>query len=124
MRQHEGRLVGHVQVAAELQGAQALGGVGEDRDGHQVVAHRQLAAVEGRAAGDAELLAAALALEQAAGAVLVDGHAAAGGAHRIAARLVPPQRPERGVRLIVRQAGDLHQRERAGLGGEEEVGGH
>lgn len=122
--QHEGRLVGDVEVAAELQSADALGGIGEDRDRHQVVADRQLAAVEGRAAGDAELPQAALAFEQAAGAELVSGTAAAMRAHRIAARLMPPQRPEGAVRLLVRHAGNLRQREGAGLGGEEEVGGH
>ena len=40
-------------VEAELKGTGALGGIGEDRDGHQVVADRQLPAVERRAAGDA-----------------------------------------------------------------------
>jgi hypothetical protein len=40
-----------------------LGAVHEDRDRHEVVAHRELAAREDRAAGQAELMQAAFALE-------------------------------------------------------------
>jgi hypothetical protein len=110
VRQDEGRLVRHVQVAAELQGADALGSVDEDGDGHQVVAHRQLAGVEGGAAGDAELPPARLALEQLAGAVLVDRDAAAGGADRLAAGLVPAELPERGLGLLLAHVRDLQPR--------------
>lgn len=78
MRQDERRLVALVQITAELQGADALGGAGENRNGHLVVAARQLAPLEGGAAGDTELLAAALALEQPARLVLVDRYAAPG----------------------------------------------
>ena len=56
--------------------------------------------------------------------VLVDRKAAAGRADRIAARAVPPHRPEGRPRFVLRHARDLHERERAGLGGEEEVLGH
>jgi hypothetical protein len=55
--------------------------------------------VEDRAAGDAELLAARLALEERAGPVLVDRKAAAGRADRIAARAVEGRAEARGCRL-------------------------
>jgi hypothetical protein len=69
VRQDEGGLVGDIQVAPELEGADPLGGVDEDRDGQEVVADRELPRVERGPAGDAELPEASLALEQAAGAV-------------------------------------------------------
>lgn len=77
--------------------------------------------MEHRAAGDAKLLATALALEDRAAGVLVDGKAAAGRAHGLAVRLVPAQDAERRAGFLVRHAGNAHQREGAGLGGEEEV---
>ena len=68
--------------------------------------------------------AAAFALEQAARLELVASDATTRRADRIAARGMPPQRAEARIRLIVRQPGNLHQREGAGLGGEEKVGSH
>ncbi len=52
---HEGRLILHVEIAAELQGANAFDGVNEDRDSDEVIADRKLAAGEDGPAGDAEL---------------------------------------------------------------------
>jgi hypothetical protein len=124
VRQDEGRLVAHVQVAAELERADPLGRVHEDRDGHEVVADGELPAMEGGAGRDGELPAAGLALEQPAGAVPVAGDAAAGGADRLAAGLVPAQGAEGGDGLLLAHARDPRQGEGAGLGGEEEVLGH
>ena len=55
VRQDEGGFVRDIEVTAELQGTHALGAIHEDRDGHEVVPDRQLAAVEDGAAGQAEL---------------------------------------------------------------------
>ena len=80
--------------------------------------------MEDRARGDAELLAARLALEEPAGAVLVGGETAAGRADRLAIGGRPTDCPERLPRLIARHPRHLDQGELAGLGGEEEVLGH
>jgi hypothetical protein len=117
----KGRLVGDVEIAAQLKGALALGRVHEQGDGHEVVGHRQLAAVEDRPARDAELLAARLALEQAPGAVFVAGDAAAGRADRLTIGRVPAERPEEGERLFLAHARDREDAERPGGGDEEEV---
>ena len=53
MQQHEGALVGHVQIAGERQRRLALDLIAEDRDGREIAAQRQLVAGEQRAAGDA-----------------------------------------------------------------------
>ena len=58
VQEHESRLRIDVHVAAHLQSRRAFDAVAEQRDHGEVVADRQLAAVEDRAAGDAELLAA------------------------------------------------------------------
>jgi len=120
----ERRLVLHIQVAAELQRADALDRVYEDGDGQQDVAERQLAAGEDGSRRDAELMAAALALEDRAALVLVDRDAAAVRADRIAVRGSPAQRPEGRPRLIIRHTRDSDDAERAGLGGEKEVLSH
>ncbi len=52
----------HVQVAAELQGANPLNSVNKDRDCGQIVADGQFAAGEDRAAGYAKQVAALFAL--------------------------------------------------------------
>ena len=64
MGENESRLVLHVQIAAQLQGAMTLRAVHEDRDGKKIVADRQLAAGEDRPGRDAELVPAGFALEQ------------------------------------------------------------
>lgn len=93
----EGGLVGHVQIAAELQGGQALHGVHEDGDGGAQVREGELPAGEDRARRDAELLAAAGALEATAGADVVVVQATAGGAHGLAIR----QRPAKALEGLV-----------------------
>jgi hypothetical protein len=108
--QDEGHLVLDAQIAAELQGAHARHGVDEDHDRQAVVAHRQLAAVKERAAGDAEVLVANLAFDDRATGIGVDGEATAVRASRLAVRLGPAQRLERGASCLVRHAGDLHER--------------
>src|SRR5690606_33905668 len=56
--QNERRLILDVQIAAELQGAEALNGVDEDADGSDQINERHLARGEDRPAGDAELAVA------------------------------------------------------------------
>jgi hypothetical protein len=120
---HEGRLAGHVQVAPRLRRALALGPVREQGDGQEVAAEPQLARVEDRAAGEAELLAARLAAERRARPAGVDREAAARRADGLAARGVPAERAERLARLVLAQARDRGQRELArGGGGEEALG--
>jgi hypothetical protein len=74
----------HAKIAGELERGMALGAIHEDRDRHQVVAHRQLAAGEDRAGRDAELVPAALALEDRPARVLVARHTAAARADGLA----------------------------------------
>lgn len=59
--QDECRLVGHVEIAAELQGVDALHRVHEDHDGRHVVPDMELVVGEQRAAGRAEVASASLA---------------------------------------------------------------
>src|SRR5688572_1917635 len=103
--QHEGRLVLDVEIAAELERAVSLSAVYEDRDGQQVVAHRELAAREDRAGREAELRVTALALEDRPAGILVARDAAALGADRLAIGGGPADRPERCPRLVLRHAG-------------------
>ena len=117
----EGGLVLDVQIAAEPQGAMTLGGVGEDGDSGQNVADRELAAGEDGPARHAELVAAGGALEAAVVRQVVDGDAAAAGAHRRAFGVGPADRLELRPSRFVRQAHDLRQGERAGGCGKEEV---
>ena len=121
VREHEGRLVLHVEVARELQGRMALGAVHEDGDGEKVGADRQLAAGEDGPAGDAELVLAGLTLPKLAGGDEAMGEAAAARAHRLAARVAPADHAEGVVGFLGAHTRDLRQRERAGGGGEEEV---
>ena len=124
VRQHEGRLVLHVEIAAELQGRDTLHRVDEDGDRQQIGLHRQLAAGEDGAAGDGELVAARLALEQPANLEAVARRTIAAGADRLAARRRPAHLAEQPVRLVIAHARDLDQRKGPGAGGEEEVLGH
>ncbi len=63
MQEHERRLVGQPQVAAESQRGLALHFVAEHRNGRQIPAQGQLVAGEQRPAGNGEILFAALAAE-------------------------------------------------------------
>ena len=121
VRQHEGRLVLHVEVTAELQGRDALDRVHEDGDGQKVGLHRQLAAGEDRAAGDGELMDTRLALEQPADLEAVAGSAVATRADRLAVRRRPTHLAEQAVGLVIAHARDLDQAEGPGAGGEEEM---
>lgn len=84
MRENESGFVLNVKVAGKLQGAVALGAVHEDGNSGENVAQRKLAAGEDGAGGHAELAVAALALEDAARGVTIDGHASAARAERLA----------------------------------------
>jgi hypothetical protein len=63
VQEHECRLVGQAQVAAEGQGALALHFVAEHGNGRQIALEGQLVRGEQRPAGNGEILLAALAAE-------------------------------------------------------------
>jgi len=112
----EGRLVLHVEVTAQLQGGMPLGTVAEDGNRGEDVTQRQLTAGEDRPGGHGELGVAALALEDAACGVSVDGQAAAAGAVRLALGLCPADRLERLKRFRIGHAHHLHEAQRPGFG--------
>ena len=126
------QLVGHdvggailaIEVARKLQRANALRAIGEDRNSGENVPHFHFAAGENRAAGGAELRAAAFALEDAAALVAVDVHASALATDRLPAILGPPNGHEHSEGFSIREAHDIANTEGPGLGGEEEVLGH
>ena len=116
----ESRLVLAIEVAAELQGAMALGAVDEDRDCQEIVADGEFAAGEDRPGRDAELMLARLALEDRAGLVAVDRRGSRSAGKPARRRSSPAdQRKARG--LPRRSCAQPRQRERAGGGGEKEV---
>lgn len=117
----EGGLVVDRQIAGKLEGAIALGAVYEHGDCGEDVADGQLAAMENRARGDAELLAATLALVDLAGGEIVGIAAPAHRANRLAVRVGPADLAESGTCFRVRHAHDLDQREGLGGGREEEM---
>ena len=125
--QHEGRLVGHAEIAGERQGGLALHLVAEDRDGAEVGAERELVGGEQGARGDGEV-AAALAAAEAEGAgeaaALIGVQAAALGADRGAVGVGPADGAELGFGLGVRHAEDLGEAQGLGGTGEKEVLGH
>ena len=101
VRDNEGRLVLHVEIPAELQRRNALDRVDEDRDGAEIVADRQLAAMKERAARHAELPAAALAAPDRAACECIDFGRAAARAVGLAAVIAPPDLDELRVRFLV-----------------------
>ena len=111
----EGRLVLNVEIAAELQGGDTLDRVDEDRRGGEQIADRQLAGGEDSAGRDAELMAASLALPDAAGGIGVNRRALATRAECRAAVVAEPDRHESVMRLIVRHPEDRLQGKRPGL---------
>lgn len=121
VREDEGRLVLHVEIAAQRQRALALHLVDEDRNGKEIVADRELAAGEDGTARNGELAFTALALEDRAGLVGIDGGAAAMRADRLAFRGAPTDHAEGVAGFFLGHARDLRQRKRAGGGREEEV---
>lgn len=121
---HKGGAVLAVEIAAQLERGVALGAVGEDGDGKQVVADRELAAGEDGPAGDAELVATSGALEELAGGDEGVLEATAAGAEGFAFGLGPSDGLERLPSLVIRHAGDLREAEGAGGAGEKEVLGH
>ncbi len=124
VRQHEGRLVLHVEVAAERQHALAFDFVTEHRNGHQVGPERQLVPGEQGARGRRELRPARLAAPARLvfrATTVVAGLAAAVGANRFAIRLGPAQAHEHVLRASLGHPSDLARAERAGSRGQEEV---
>src|SRR4051812_49422168 len=85
----------------------ALGAVDEDRDGGEVVADRQLAAMKDRAAGHAELLVAPLTAPDRAAPETVHVRATAVWAVGLPAVVRPPNRGELCVRFLIRQSQNL-----------------
>jgi DNA-binding transcriptional regulator YiaG len=69
VREDERALVGHAQVAPELQRSMAVGAVGEDRYGKQIIPDRALAVGKDAAASYRKLMLASLALVNLAGGV-------------------------------------------------------
>ncbi len=104
VRQHEGRLVLAVEIAAQLQGAMAFGAVDEDRDCQEVVPNRELAAGEDRPGRDAELVRARFAFPELARAVAVEGRTAAPGAVRLARVVGPADQFERLIGFLIAHA--------------------
>lgn len=121
VRHDVSRLVLAIQVAGELQRAMALRAVGEDGDGEQIRPDRQLAAGEDRPGRDRELMIAALALEQAARLVAVNGDAAAARAIWLAAVIRPTDLLEAIVRFLVRKPSNPSEAQAPCGFGEEEV---
>ena len=119
--QDKGCLVLDIQVTAELEGGNALDRVHEDRDGSQIVPHRQLTAGEDGSAGDAELVIARLALPDATGCVAIDFDAAATRAERVAVVVGEANRNERRMSLIIRHTKNRLEAQRSGCGREKEV---
>jgi len=122
--QDESRLVLASEIATQLKRAVALGAIGENRDGEQVVADRPLAVREDRPSRDRELMAAAFAFPHGAGRQFANVEATAARAIGRAAVVGPADALKRGRRLIVRHTRHGAQRERPGGCGEKEVLGH
>lgn len=101
-----------------------LGAVGENGDGKEMIADRELARGKDGPAGDAVLMAAPGTLEQLAGSDERVLEAAAARAERLTLGRLPADGLERLPRCVVGQAGDLNEGERAGGFGEEEVLSH
>lgn len=124
--QYEGRLVRDIQIAAKLQGADALDGVHENHDRGHVVPDRQLVVGEQRARRGAEVAAARLAAVARRGAPgdIVANRAFAVRANRGAVRVGPAEIAEHGPGIRLRQPQNSLQANRSSGGGEEEVLGH
>src|SRR5579864_3413304 len=124
VREHEGGFVLAIEIAAKLKRRMSLGAVDEDRDGEEVIPHRELAAREDGATRNGELVAALFAAEHGAGLVAVDRSAAAFRAERLALVIGPADALEGFPSLLLRHARNAREAQRAGSGGEEEVLGH
>jgi len=101
-----------------------LRAVGEDGDGNEVIADRELTRREDGPAGDAVLMAALRVLEQLEGGDERMLEAAAARAERLTLSRLPANGLERLPSRVIGQAGYLNQREGAGGFGEEEVLSH
>jgi hypothetical protein len=119
--QNKRRLILNVQVATELKGGDALNRVHKQSDGKQIVPDRELAASKDRPAGDAELVAASLALPNFPRGEGVDGRASAPGAKRRTAIISKPDRLKPSVRFVICHSHNALKAETACLGGKEEV---
>lgn len=93
----------------------ALRAVYEDRNRQEIIANGKLTAREDRAAGNAELVIAGLALEQLAGCVGVDGGAFAARANWSTIGGSLADQPERLISFLVGKARDFRQTERPRL---------
>src|SRR5690606_28737712 len=95
VREDKRGLVLAIQIAAELQGGNALHRVGEDADRRHQIYERHLAAGEDRAGRNRELVRALTALELTTGADAVGIQTATARADRRAVRLMPAHALER-----------------------------
>ena len=124
VRQHEGRFVLHIKVAAEGQHALAPHFVAEHRDGHQVSFQRQLVPGEQRAGRHREIRATRLAAPARLGvraSAVIANLAAALWADRFAVGLRPAQAEEHILRASIGHPHDLGWTERASRRGQKEV---
>jgi len=99
----EGGFVLAIKITGKLQRAMAFCSIHEDGDGQEIIADRQLAAGKDCAGRDAELMRAALALEQWTALVFVYGNATAPGANRRTVRRMPADFAEGIACLVIRK---------------------
>ena len=99
--QNESRLVLAIQIARELERANAFRAVGEDRDSEKIIADRALAVVEDRPGRDAELMIAAAAFPDRTRRVGMDLEAATTRAIGLAVIVGPADAPKRGAGFLV-----------------------
>ena len=124
VRQHERRLVLHIELAAEREHALAFHLVAEGDDRQHIGPQRQLVPGEQGAGGDREITPARLAaparLALGSPTVVAD-HAAAGGTDRLAVGVGPAQAQEHVLDPAVRHPHDLGGAERTRRRGKQKV---
>lgn len=105
--QNESRAVIALEFAAQAERRMSVRSVYENRDCHQDIPQGHFPIGEDRPRREGELVGALLALEDAAGFVLIDAQAAALRAHGFSRCLRKADRPKPPVCLVVRHPGDL-----------------
>ncbi len=124
VRQHERRLVLHIELAGEGEHALALDLVAEGGDGEQVGPQRQLVPGEQGARGDREITMARLAAPSQLACrppARIANRAAAVRTYRVSVRLGPAQAQEHVLDPAVGHAHDLGGAERARAGRKQEM---
>ena len=113
--------MGHAQIAAHLQGGNALHGVGEQDRRRKVQAQGQLVEGEDRSGGDGEIVVAARAAPNLAARaeVVPVRHAAVRADHFLP--FAPAQVAEQGQSVIVTHRQDLNHGQGTGFGFQQEM---